>query len=121
MYTVSTIGKAVFAAALGATATALAAVNFVECPKCDKRIRISEDGREAFVNMSRIDQARKSDMKARAERLLEMARPVKAADPATPLMGSVPTEPTITLSSILTKLVTPFCIMIGMAITIACL
>ena len=87
MDTVSTIGKAVFAAALGATATALAAVNFVECPKCDKRIRISEDGRQAFVNMSRIDQARKSDMKARAERLLEMARPVKAADPATPLMG----------------------------------
>ena len=30
---------------------ALAAVNFVECPKCDKRMRISEDGKEAVVNL----------------------------------------------------------------------
>ena len=64
-----------------------AAVNFVECPKCDKRIRISEDGCEAFVNMSRVAPERKAEMKARAEMLLTFARPVEAANPKTPLMG----------------------------------
>ena len=64
-----------------------AAVSFVECPKCDKRMRISEDGREAFVNLSRIDASRKDEMAARAKRLLERGRPVTAADPKTPLMG----------------------------------
>ena len=64
-----------------------AAVNFVECPKCDKRIRISEDGRDAFVNMSRIAPERKEEMKVRAEMLLGFARPVEAANPKTPLMG----------------------------------
>ena len=43
--------------------TVLAAVNFIECPKCDKRMRISEDGREAFVNLCRIDPARKDEMR----------------------------------------------------------
>ena len=70
-----------FAAAL------FAAVNFVECPKCDKRIRISEDGRDAFVNMSRVAPERNAEMKARAEMLLEMAKPVTPANPKTPLMG----------------------------------
>ena len=28
-----------------------AAVSLVECPKCDKRMRISEDGKEEFVNL----------------------------------------------------------------------
>ena len=64
-----------------------AAVNFVDCPKCDKRIRISEDGRDAFVNMSRIAPERKEEMKVRAEMLLGFARPVEAANPKTPLMG----------------------------------
>lgn len=64
-----------------------AAVNFVECPKCDKRIRISEDGRDAFVNMSRIAPERKEEMKVRAEMLLGFARPVETANPKTPLMG----------------------------------
>ena len=68
-------------------AAAFAAVNFVECPKCDKRMRISEDGKEAFVNLCRIDATRKDEMKARAERLLERARPVAPANPLTPLMG----------------------------------
>ena len=66
---------------------AFAAVNFVECPKCDKRVRISEDGKEAFVNLCRIDATRKDEMKARAERLLERAKPVAPANPLTPLMG----------------------------------
>ena len=64
-----------------------AAVNFVDCPKCDKRIRISEDGRDAFVNMSRIAPERKEEMKVRAEMLLGFARPVETANPKTPLMG----------------------------------
>ena len=69
------------------TAALFAAVNFVECPKCDKRLRISEDGRDAFVNMSRVAPERKAEMKARAEMLLEMAKPVPQANPKTPLMG----------------------------------
>lgn len=68
-------------------AALFAAVNFTECPKCDKRIRISEDGRDAFINMSRIAPERKAEMKVRAEMLLELAKPVKAANPKTPLMG----------------------------------
>ncbi|MBO7722143.1 MAG: hypothetical protein J6T01_07035 [Kiritimatiellae bacterium] len=31
-----------------------AAVNFAECPKCDRRFRISDDGRSATVNLSRL-------------------------------------------------------------------
>ena len=65
----------------------LAAVTFVECPKCDKRIRISDDGRDAFVNLSRIDPSEKEAMAARAERLLARGRPVDFANPRTPLMG----------------------------------
>ena len=68
-------------------AAAFAAVNFVECPKCDKRMRISEDGKEAFVNLCRIDASRKDEMRTRAERLLERGRPVAPANPLTPLMG----------------------------------
>ena len=66
---------------------AFAAVNFVECPKCDKRMRISEDGKEAFVNLCRIDATRKDEMKARAEGLIARAKPVAPANPLTPLMG----------------------------------
>ena len=66
---------------------AFAAVNFVECPKCDKRMRISEDGKEAFVNLCRIDAERRNEMKVRAERLLARAKPVAPANPLTPLMG----------------------------------
>ncbi|MBQ3289007.1 MAG: alpha-galactosidase [Kiritimatiellae bacterium] len=62
-------------------------VQFVECPKCDKRMRISEDGREAFVNLSRIDPERKAEMAARAKRLLALGAPVSPANPKTPLMG----------------------------------
>ena len=68
-------------------AATFAAVNFVECPKCDKRMRVSEDGREAFVNLCRIDASRKDEMRARAEKLLERGRPVEPANPLTPLMG----------------------------------
>ena len=62
-------------------------VHFVSCPKCDKRMRISEDGREAFVNLDRIDPARKDEMAARARLLLARGAAVAPADPLTPLMG----------------------------------
>ncbi len=63
-------------------------VTFVDCPKCDKRMRISEDGRTAFVNSSLVkDQKAKDAMAKRAKRYLELAKPVAAANPKTPLMG----------------------------------
>jgi hypothetical protein len=64
-----------------------ATVTFVECPKCDKRLRISDDGRTAFVNLSRIRPSEKKAMTARAERFLALAKPVDFANPKTPLMG----------------------------------
>lgn len=66
---------------------ALAAVSFVECPKCDKRMRISDDGRSATINLCRIDPERKEEMAARAARLLELAKPVIPGNPSAPLMG----------------------------------
>ena len=72
---------------MGVVPAAPAAVKFVECPKCDRRIRVSEDGREAFVNLCRIDASRRGEMASRAERLLALARPVAPANPLTPLMG----------------------------------
>lgn len=62
-------------------------VSFVECPKCEKRIRVAEDGQSAFVNLSRIDPAEKAAMAARARRLVERGKAVPFADPKTPLMG----------------------------------
>ena len=70
-----------------ALVAAAAAINFVECPRCDKRIRIADDGRSASVNLCRIDPARRDEMVARATRLLELGQPVAAANPSTPLMG----------------------------------
>ena len=78
---------AMLACAALSLSAAAGAVKFVECPKCDKRMRVSEDGREATVNLCRIDPGRRAEMEARAERLLERARPVVAANPNTPLMG----------------------------------
>ena len=70
------------------TCTVLAsAVTFFSCEKCPDRIKVSEDGRKAFVNTCRIDAAEKSAMRLRAERLLERAKPIRHANPMTPLMG----------------------------------
>lgn len=62
-------------------------VTFFSCEKCPDRIKISEDGRKAFVNTYRMDTAEKPAMKLRAEHLLERAKPIKHANPMTPLMG----------------------------------
>ncbi len=69
------------------TLAAFAAINFVECPKCEKRIRISEDGRDAFVNLCRAEQTDRHALESRAKQLLARGRPVVPADPRTPLMG----------------------------------
>ena len=77
-------------------AALLAAVEFTECPKCDKRMRISEDGKTATVNVSRLKDdnpdaetlaARKAAMTARAERLLARGRVRANGDLRSPLMG----------------------------------
>jgi len=74
--------------AMAATVSFAAGVTFVECPKCDKRMRISEDGLTAFVNTSLIKNADgKKEMTERAKRYLELAKHVAAANPKTPLMG----------------------------------
>ena len=66
----------------------LARVEFRECPKCDKRIRIDLAANKAYVNLSRLDGADKEAMAARAARLLDAAKITPAADPKIrPLMG----------------------------------
>ena len=66
---------------------ALGGVSFVECPKCDKRIRISEDGTTAFVNTSRIEPDRRDELAARAEGLLTQGSRVPVGGRPMPLMG----------------------------------
>ena len=66
---------------------AFAAITFIECQKCEKRMRISEDGQDAFVNLCKAGQSGRAELEARAKRLLERGRPVEAANPLTPLMG----------------------------------
>ena len=77
-------------------AVVFALVEFTECPKCDKRMRISEDGKTATVNVSRLkddapDEAtlarRKAEMSARAERYLALAQERANGDRKCPLMG----------------------------------
>ena len=65
-----------------------ARVEYRECPKCDKRIRIDLDANKAYVNLSRLEGAGKEAMAARAARLLDEAKIAPAQDPKIrPLMG----------------------------------
>ena len=82
--------------AILASLAVLAAVNLDECPKCDKRIKISDDGTTATVNLARLKDdspdaaalVRRTDaMKARAERLLARGKAVANGDVKCPLMG----------------------------------
>ena len=76
---------------------AAVAVNFDECPKCDKRMKIAADGQSATVNLCRLKddnpseatlEARKAAMKARAEKLMASAAEAKRPGRvARPLMG----------------------------------
>lgn len=73
--------------AYGAAPARVYDVEFIECAKCPYRMRVSDDGKKAYINLSRIDAARKDAMKKRAERFLDLAGSVKSANPMTPLMG----------------------------------
>ena len=71
-------------------------VELVECPRCERRMRISDDGLSAKVNVCRLrddmpDAAtldrRVAEMRARAERYLAFGREVATGDRMCPLMG----------------------------------
>ena len=63
-------------------------VEFRECPKCDKRIRIDLAANKAYVNLSRLEGADKDAVAARAAQLLDAAKIPAAKDPKIrPLMG----------------------------------
>ena len=64
-----------------------AGVEFRECPKCDKQIRISPDAKTAYVNLSRLDGASKKARAARAEKLLALAKPLPDTGVKRPLLG----------------------------------
>ena len=75
---------AVFACACAADSR----VEFRECPKCDKRIRIDLAANKAYVNLSRLEGADRETITARAARLLDAAKVPPASDPKLrPLMG----------------------------------
>jgi len=63
-------------------------VEFRDCPKCDKRIRIDLAAGRAYVNLSRLEGADRDAVAARAARLLDAAKIPPASDPKIrPLMG----------------------------------
>ena len=64
-----------------------AGVEFRECPKCDRRIRVSPDAKTAYVNLSRLDGASKKARAARAEKLLALAKPLPDTGVKRPLQG----------------------------------
>lgn len=59
----------------------------MECPKCDKRIRVSPDAKTAYVNLSRLDGATKESRTARAQKLLDAARIPAPSGVKRPLVG----------------------------------
>ena len=65
-----------------------ARVEFRDCPKCDKRIRIDLSAGRAYVNLSRLEGADREAVAARAARMLDAAKIPPAKDPKIrPLMG----------------------------------
>jgi hypothetical protein len=62
-------------------------VVFRDCPKCEMQIRISDDAKTAFVNLSRLDGADRETRAARARRLLALAKPLAPTGVKRPLMG----------------------------------
>ena len=67
--------------------TILSTINFVECEKCPYRMRISEDGKTAYINMSRIDAKNKDTMTSRAKTLLKCFSRPQSDGEKQPLMG----------------------------------
>ena len=63
-------------------------VEYRECPKCDKRIRIDLAAGKAYVNLSRLEGADREAVAARAAMLLDAAKIPPTNDPKIrPLMG----------------------------------
>ena len=63
-------------------------VEFRECPKCDKRIKIDLKAKKAYVNLSKLEGSDKESLAKRAEKLLADAKIPPASDPKIrPLMG----------------------------------
>ena len=88
--------KTMLFAVVAAVTIGAGAVEFAECPKCDRRMRISEDGKSATVNLSRLKddapdaatlERRKAEMSARAERYLKLAQEHPDGSRNCPLMG----------------------------------
>jgi len=63
------------------------AVEFRDCPKCSMQIRISGDSQTAFVNLSRLDGVDREVRVARAQKLLDLAKPLPSTGVKRPLMG----------------------------------
>ena len=70
-----------------AAISASAEIKFVECPKCDRQIRVSPDAKKATVNLSRLDGATKEARAARAQRLLDAAKIPAPTGVKRPLTG----------------------------------
>lgn len=99
MTTRSVFGLAMLAAgaaaqaAIGAEAAAEVSrsdgrVEFRDCPKCDKRIRVDLAAGKAYVNLSRLEGLDREVAAARAAKLLDAAKIAPAKDPKIrPLMG----------------------------------
>ena len=88
--------KTMLFAAVAAVTMGAGAVEVAECPKCDRWMRISEDGMSATVNLSRLKddapdaatlERRKAEMSARAERYLKLAQEHPDGSRNCPLMG----------------------------------
>ena len=63
-------------------------VEYRECPKCSKRIRIDLAAGKAYVNLSKLEGADREAVAARAAKLLDAAKIPPAKDPKIrPLMG----------------------------------
>ena len=63
-------------------------VEYRDCPKCDKRIRVDLAAGKAYVNLSRLEGADKEIVAARAAKLLDAAKIAPTSDPKIrPLMG----------------------------------
>ena len=91
-------GLVLFAAGIGACASfgemaepcqsgADSCVVFRDCPKCEMQIRISDDAKTAFVNLSRLEGVDREVRAKRARKLLELAKPLASTGVKRPLMG----------------------------------
>ena len=84
------------AVVLSAAGVYAGGITLSECPKCDRRLRISPDGSSATINLCRLkddnpaptELARRIEaMKARAQVLMDRAADAATAAPGRPLMG----------------------------------